>query len=674
MRRLGGNACPGGRRFLAGAGAIFVHVGLAALAAFAPFAPFAAIAALAPVAALTAGCTRGRSGPSTEGEGARDFGSIAAPVPGSTDVLGYLALARGILERSSPEGIRSPEPAHGAPRRVVLAFWPPGGPPLVATGSGPTLADSVARAAEALQPQIANPQSGRLEIDVPTAFEVASLDELGSAAPATIGFEGVLLARDDGRTGCVLPGEIAQRHLFRPGSPARFDGARIASIAARRAGVSESDAASMRAYKFRADAHVESSRHDAALSLARGVVAAPADAGPARLLSAVKSGADYLTRALGGDGRYIYLYHPDDDRNDPSYGWLRHAGTTYALFEAYEELGSPTYLEKGELALRYLASHLTDHPPSQGKYLLDTNDEEEQGVGGAGLALLAFARHAAITGKRTHLETMRALARYVIHRQYGDGHFRSNADVERETGKKTKREPIYYTGEAVLGLMRLFAIDPQPAYLEAARQGASWVVRVRDAAVSEDNQEHDHWMAYALNELFRATRDTSYLDHARKIARAIQKKQHGADAPAPDLAGTFYDGQSAPAATRLEAYDAYIVLARFAAQPEEWLLAPAKRVACSILGQQFDAENDYWLKNPGKAEGGVRESPIVDDVRIDYVQHALSGWLHLARILRDGSYGKTGVPSQDAVRGSDAERAGGKGQAQVDRPGSAGGQ
>jgi len=40
----------------------------------------------------------------------------------------------------------------------------------------------------------------------------------------------------------------------------------------------------------------------------------------------------------------------------------------------------------------------------------------------------------------------------------------------------------------------------------------------------------------------------------------------------------------------------------------------------------------------------------VQDVRIDYVQHAMSAWLHLARELRDPTYGKTGAPSQDPVR------------------------
>jgi uncharacterized protein YyaL (SSP411 family) len=356
-------------------------------------------------------------------------------------------------------------------------------------------------------------------------------------------------------------------------------------------------------------------------------------------------------RVMNAEGRYVYIYHPVEDRDDGSYGWLRHAGATYALFEAYEELGTPAYLAKGELALQYLEAHLHDDAESQGKYALDTKDEEQQKVGGAGLSLLAFAKDAAVTGSRAKLETMRALARFIVKAEYADGHFRSNADVEHDTGKKLKREPVYYPGEAVLGLMRLYAIDPQPAYLDAARRGADWVVHVRDALVSEDNQEHDHWMSYAMNDLFRVTRDRAYLDFAYKIARAIQKKQQGApDAPAPDFAGTFFEGQTTPASTRLEAYDADVALARFAGEPDAWLLGPAREVARSTLGQQFDPDNDYWLKNPSKAEGGVRESLFVHDVRIDYVQHAMSAWLHLARILRDPAYGKSGVPSQDPVR------------------------
>jgi hypothetical protein len=577
---------------------------------------------------------------------------VSAAAPSGTDAAPYLALARAVLEHRDRGAVAAPPQAPG--RRVMLALYRPGAETAAATAKGATLADAVAAAAEALAGKVQNPQAaaaGRLELDVPT-----KLDGLGDATVdvdipeplATIGLDGVLVTRDDGKTGFVLPGEIVERGMFHEGKPAGLEHHKVARLLAERAGVAETELGGMRAYRFRSDAHVESPR--GALPVIRGMVARPAQATPELLLAAVRRGAEYLVRILDGQGRYVYMYHPSDDADDRSYGYLRHAGTTYALFEAYEELGTATYLEKGELALKYLESHLYEDSASQGKYALDSNDEEEQKVGGAGLALLAFAKHAAVTGKRDHLETMRALARFIMKQQYEDGHFRSNADLEHERGGKLKREPVYYTGEATLALMRLYAIDPQQSYLDTARKAADWVIHVRDAYVSEEHQEHDHWISYALNDLYRVVKDPAYIEFAYKIARAIEKNEHGADAPAPDWVGTFYEGQTTPASTRVEAFDADIALSRFAGKPDDWLLGPAKDVACSMLGQQFTPDNDYWLKNPTKAEGGVRESLYVSNVRIDYVQHAMSAWLHLARILRDPLYGKTGVPSQDPVR------------------------
>jgi hypothetical protein len=540
-----------------------------------------------------------------------------------------------------------------AGRRVMLALWR-GGVASVGTANGPTLADAVANAATAIVARGADLAQGRLELDVPTSVAGATVDEDTDVPLASVGLEGVLVTRDDGKTGFVLPGEVVQHRLFHS---SKLDHQGIASLLAARAGVSEQDLPAMRAYRFRADVHVESPNRDAALPVLRGMVEPPAEVSTEVLLDAVRRGADYLTRILSSTGRYVYMYHPVDDRDDPSYGWLRHAGTTYALLEAYEEFGNSSYLEKAEVALSYLTSHLSQDTASEGKYLVDTDDEEQQKVGGAGLALLALAKHAAVTGKRDSsgrtggVETMRALARFILKQQYQDGHFRCNADIEHETGKKLKRELWYYPGEAVLALIRLYAIDPQQPYLDGARKGADWIVQVRDAYVSEDNQEHDHWMSYAFNDLYRMTHDEAYLKHAYRIARAIQKTQRRAEgAPAADFVGTFYDGQTAPASTRVEAYDADIVLSRFAGQPEPWLIGPAKEAARWMLRQQYRPEGDYWLKNPAKADGGVRESLFVHDVRIDYVQHAMSAWLHLARILRDPNYGKTGAPSQDPVR------------------------
>ena len=603
-----------------------------------------AIATAIAIAGAACVCTHG-----PPPEVSKDFGDLSAQATPS-DPAALLRAARAVLDPGSGEGAPvSPSAGAGPARRVALALWTPGQAPQVATAVGQTLEAAVVTAARALASRDAGSPRGRLEIDVPTSAEGIDLVHTQQPSLSAMGLEGLLVARDDGRVGVVLPGEIVERRLFHEGREVGLDEAKVRALLARRAGVDQPDLDAMRAYRFRADVHVESAAGDAALPVMRGMVERPSHPDPARLLAAVRRGADYLVRVMNREGRYVYMYHPLEDRDDASYGWLRHAGATYALFEAYEELGTPEYADKGALALSYLRAHLRVDPGSGGQYVLDTSDEEQQKVGGAGLALLAFAKQASTTGRRTELETMRALARFILKQQYADGHFRANADLPAD-GQKRKKEEVYYPGEAALGLLRLYAIDPHPAYLDAARKAADWVIQVRDYAVSQDNQEHDHWMSYALNELYRVSRDDAYLQHAYAIARAIQRAQRGPGAPAADLVGTFYQGQTTPASTRLEAYDADIALSRFAGEPEAWLMGPARDVACSTLGQQFDADNDYWLDNPAKAEGGVRESLFVADVRIDYVQHALSGWLHLARLLRDPAYGKTGVPAQDPVR------------------------
>ncbi|HEX8795367.1 MAG TPA: beta-L-arabinofuranosidase domain-containing protein [Polyangiaceae bacterium] len=594
---------------------------------------------MATVAGFLPGCVCSRHVPA---EAHDDFGAYEAPPP---DAKGLLALARAVLQKT-------PRPAadSGPGRRVMLAFWRPGAEEVVTTGKGATVADSVVQAAEAMATKVPDPSAGRIELDVPTSLGPPRDED--EDPPTSIGIEGVFATRKDGKTGFVLPGEIIARGLLHQGKTTGLETARIATLVAARAGVGENDVEDMRVYRFRADVHVESPAHDAALPVFRGMVAPPPKATPDLLLRAVRAGAEYLARAVGPNGRYDYLYVPREDRVDSSYGWLRHSGATYALLEAYGQFGTPSYRAAAERALDHLKSRVRNDPASRGAYVIDGTDEEQQKSGGAGLALIAFAEHAAVTGDRSNLELMRSLARFIVKQQQEDGHFRSNADVERETGEKLKREVIYYQGEATLALLRLYALDPQQQYVDVARRSADWVVHVRDANTSEDNQEHDHWICYALNDLYRVAPDPAYLEHAQKIARAIVRRQKGSDAAEPDLVGTYWFGGEMGniASTRVEAFDSNIVLSRFAGKPDDWLIQAASKTATWMLGQQFDADDDYWLKNPSKAEGGVRESLLVSDVRIDTVQHAMSAWLHLARILSDPDYGKTGVPSQDPVK------------------------
>jgi hypothetical protein len=288
-------------------------------------------------------------------------------------------------------------------------------------------------------------------------------------------------------------------------------------------------------------------------------------------------------------------------------------------------------------------------------FLSDAPDEEQQKSGGNGLALVALTKHAMITGSKENLETMRNLARYIVHEQYPDGHFRNNADVMHEDEaahkKKLKKEVSYYAGEAVLGLIRLYAIDPQPMWLDAAKKGAEYLIFVRDVNDNEDKQIHDHWLSYALNDLYRVAPNPAYPEHSFKIARAILKAMKTKEtAPAPDYIGTFYDfAETTPASTRLEAFAADMELSRYMDKPLDWLEGPAKEMARYMRSQQLDGQSAFFVKDVKKVKGGVRESLANSDIRIDYVQHAMSAWLHLARIERDPAYGTANAQTAQIV-------------------------
>src|SRR5271165_4935707 len=76
-------------------------------------------------------------------EAERDFGDTKAPTP---DALGYLALARAVLEKTS-RSASAPPPAPG--RRVMLALFSRA-QTFVGTADGPTLAEAVTGAAESI--------------------------------------------------------------------------------------------------------------------------------------------------------------------------------------------------------------------------------------------------------------------------------------------------------------------------------------------------------------------------------------------------------------------------------------------------------------------------------------------------------------------------------------------
>ncbi len=612
-----------------------------------------AIACVA-LAFSASGCTSCAKGSGTATAAPLDRAALGAMAKvDGVDFAPYLALAHAIVKHGArPTAALPPGPGD----RVFVTAWTRGKPALRATGLGATLGDSVVAASE----EIAKMADGvaasdasdvRIEIDALTSAEPAVLDPKIRDRIYDIGLHGYVASNAAGSLGWVLPSEVLLDRDVDLGNEQKetlqLKGEKLIDMVAARAHTDAPSVLKMSVARFMVDAHLQPAvAGQVPIALFRMMPPRPTTLTADALLAAVRAGADYIARTVDARGMFTYQYNPVLDAKERGYGLIRHAGAIYALMEAYDELRVIEWQSKAALAIAYLKAQFKTSP--DGSYLSESADEEQQKVGGAGLSLVALAKYAQSTGDMSELATMRELARFIVHQQYGDGHFRENADVMREDesarGKKLKREIYYFTGEATLGLVRLHAIDPDDRWLAAARKSADYIIHVRDAHDDLKHQIHDHWLSYALHDLYVLTKEPTYAKHANKIADAIYLGEITAETAAqPDYVGAFYhQGEVTPTSTRLEALASTFQLTRFMGGDETKIRASSMRLACFMRGEQLDADSVYFARDPAKAIGGVRESLLNSDVRIDYPQHAMSAWLRLARLLRDPEWGKPG--------------------------------
>ena len=357
------------------------------------------------------------------------------------------------------------------------------------------------------------------------------------------------------------------------------------------------------------------------------------------LIAAAASAARYLSNAVGGNGRFVYTYLPKTNRETDRYNILRHAGSIYALLDWYRESGDPEVLNAAQRGLNYLRAQVRPCPAAS-----DMRCVVEKGViklGGNALAVLAFSEHYQVTGDRRWLQAAEDLAVWLLRNQADNGKFRPHK-WRYPSGEATDFISGYYPGEALYALMRLYRSNGNRRWLKAAQRGADWIIQVRDAEKSIDNLAHDHWLMYALRELYTLDPDPTYLAHAFRITDAIR---HSQNLQAPNLRpeqrdwyGSYYrPPRTTPTATRSEALMNAAWLSDSVADRRLPGIANALCAAIRFqLQTQFRGENSLHLPDPGRSRGGFHRSLEDFSIRIDYVQHNLSALLGLIRLQRQG--------------------------------------
>ncbi len=363
-------------------------------------------------------------------------------------------------------------------------------------------------------------------------------------------------------------------------------------------------------------------------------------------LRSARAGGDYLVRQMSEDGSFVYEYDPLSDTETNSYNILRHAGTTYSLLELYETTGEIRYFTAATHALLYLMVSSDPCPTnSEATCVIEANEIK---LGGNGLALLAVTKYldvadASLLGKigtrfvREDLEEYaEGLARFIVGLQKPSGEFTPHKTDAAGTPDLTFVSE-YYPGEAMFALARFSELTRDRRWVEAAHRGAEWIINVRDKNVATNNLPPDHWMLYALNELYADTQNLIYVDHTKRLVDGIVSSQHrdktGEEA---DWNGGYYSPpRSTPTATRSEGLGAAYHLFTRAGDPVYAGVAKdamEKGVEFEMRTQMTQRKAHEFNAN-GRALGGFHETLDDYTIRIDYVQHNISALLALEKIL-----------------------------------------
>lgn len=392
--------------------------------------------------------------------------------------------------------------------------------------------------------------------------------------------------------------------------------------------------------RFRTTAFVDS--HDLpgqAHVIVRGNVARP-PVDTRELYGALVEAGRYLARMVQSDGMYCYEYSPVLNECLRGYNLLRHAGTTYSLYQIVRATGERELLGSVERATRWLRQQVrgVDGDPSRA-FLLEGDKAK---LGAAGLALIALVEREKTVADGRDQVLMSRLVNFIISQQRPDGSFASYFEWERGI-EVPQRVSIYYPGEAILALIRHYGLKRDPRALASARLGAEYLVERRWRWMGVKLYvPPDAWLAQALSELDAIAPEDWLRDYAYEIAEVFEASSMRADEGTPaDFVGAPALGFNLPnvtqAGSRTEGSSATWLMARRRGETEkarrlgELCLSAAR----FQLSQQFRPENTYFLPSPENALGGFRASPALNVIRIDTVQHNVSGLLNILDVLKE---------------------------------------
>ena len=362
--------------------------------------------------------------------------------------------------------------------------------------------------------------------------------------------------------------------------------------------------------------------------------------------------ASYLVKATKKDGIFEYRINMDSTvKVKDKYNILRHAGAIYAMCMYYERCPDENMQSAIERAGRYLRDESILPISLKDNMLAIWSKPEVNGsgkppqikLGGTGLGLVALLSIEKISPGFTPLPVLNALGQSIVYMQKEDGSFYSKY-IPSMGGLQDKWQSLYYPGEAALGLLMLYEKDPSNIWLKPAYQALEYLARSRE---NSTDIPADHWALLATEKILSLENSNELpisrallINHAIQICETMLLDQiNNPERPKYD-GGFSEDGRTTPTATRLEGLLAALSFLPPNHEIRERINSSIPHGISFLLRAQI-REGEFTGAMPravGRKRGNSSEAEKfnrrVTEVRIDYVQHAMSAMMRYQQLTK----------------------------------------
>lgn len=349
------------------------------------------------------------------------------------------------------------------------------------------------------------------------------------------------------------------------------------------------------------------------------------------------------------NGSFNYLYYPTENRIiNAGYSWARHAGAVWMLYRGAHYLNKNRNLSgTGDPEVRFIVD-AAERATDRMKKALGLNiPRVTSGNSRPGLYALAIATLTLLERKATlpaaeDDKLLQALGGLLLRHQDSNGMFHYNP-VAPKTRVSPKKSLPYAPGETMLALGRIHRLWPQPAYKTAVEKGLDFIInRVWSFFTGRVFWGFYSWEMQAIED------NSGWFKSKPGITRfcfdqadALLRYQYTETAnPTRDYLGGFQQTmfnfpKSAQVGARGEGILAAMRLARKTGDHERFKFYRDRLLLAArfILNHQVRTENSWYYRNPEKALGAIRYTPVFHELRIDHTQHCAAVLLDLLREL-----------------------------------------